>query len=322
MDTVAALVLNGRARRASGLADRFRARAAAGGHTPLVLMTTPQDDGTGAARQALSAGAAVVFAAGGDGTVRACAQALAGTDVPLAIVPAGSANLTARALRLPRGLEAALDAGFGGAERRLDLALVANAGVHSASGDGPVRDGPDAGMMCAAMAGIGVDAAVVGGTPDGLKRRAGWPAYAAAAFGHLLGPLGEFMISLDGGPPVSHWARSVVVGNCGLLPGGFPILPDARPDDGVLDIGILAPAGLPGWVSVGCRAVLGSRRDDAQLTRLRARTVRVQASVPQPRQVDGEVIGAAAELTVSVRPAALRVRVSSGYLLPGGSPAG
>jgi len=319
---VAALVLNGRARRVAGLADRFRTRAAAGGYAPLILMTTPQDDGTGAARQALSADAAVVFAGGGDGTVRACAQALDGTDVPLAIVPAGSANLTARALGLPRDLAAALDTGFGAAERRLDLALVGGGPGDASAGDWSGGGGPEAGMICVAMAGIGVDAAVVGGTPDGLKQRAGWPAYAAAAFGHLLGPLVDFTISLDGGPPVSHPARSVVVGNCGLLPGGFPILPDARPDDGVLDIGILAPAGLPGWVSVGCRAVLGSRRDDAQLTRLRARTVRVQASVPQPRQVDGEVIGAAAELTVSVRPGALRVRVSARNPGSAGSRAG
>jgi diacylglycerol kinase family enzyme len=291
---LAAFVVNGaRARRPAALRARFAAAAAAAGwRAPLVLMTTPEDSGAGLARQALAVGAALVFAVGGDGTVRACAQALAGTSVPLAIVPAGSANLTARALGLPRDMDAALAVGFGGRERRIDLA-DAN------------------GLTCAAMAGIGVDAAVVGATSDRLKRRAGWPAYAAASAAQLLAPPARFTIRLDGSPPMVRQARSVVVGNCGLLPGGFPILPDARLDDGVLDVAVLAPAGLAGWVSVGYRAVLASRRDDAQLERFRARTVEITSGVPLPRQVDGEVIAAGDCLSVTVQPGALSVRVTA-----------
>ncbi len=284
---LAAFVVNGaRARRIAALA----AAAEAAGHTALVLPTTPDDGGEGMTRQALAAGATVVFAVGGDGTVRACAQELAGTDVPLAIVPMGSANLTARALGIPAGLDAALTAGFRGAARRIDLASVD-------------------GMICTAMAGIGLDAAVVGATSDWLKRRAGWPAYAAASAGLLLAQPTEFTIRLDGGPPMIRRARSVVVGNCGLLPGGFPILPDARLDDGVLDVGILAPAGMAGWVSVGYRCVLASRRDDSQLERCRARHVEIHAAAPLPRQVDGEVLGPAYVLTADVLPGALLVRV-------------
>jgi diacylglycerol kinase family enzyme len=299
---LAAFIVNGtRAGRVAGLRARFTAAAAASGwRTPLILLTTPQDSGTGAAEQAVEAGASVVFAVGGDGTVRACAQALAGTGVPLAIVPAGSANLTARALGVPRDPGSALAAGFHGADCQVDLASV------DLSGAGPA--GTDA-MICASMAGIGVDAAVVGATSERLKRRAGWPAYAAASAGHLLGASAEFAIRLDGGSPAVRRARSVVVGNTGRLPGGFPILPDARPDDGILDVGILAPAGLAGWLSVGYRAMLGSRRDDSQLERHRARTVEIRAAAPQPRQVDGEVIAPGTTLSVSVLPGALRVRI-------------
>ncbi len=291
---LAAFVVNGaRARRLAGLRSRFAdAAAAAGWLTPLVLMTTPQDGGAGMTRQALEAGAVLVFAVGGDGTVRACAQVLAGTSVPLAIVPAGSANLTARALGLPRDVHAALATGFGGTECRIDLA---------------VADG----LICTAMAGIGLDAAVVGATSDRLKRGAGWPAYAAASAGRLLAPPTQFTIRLDGGTPMVRQARSVVVGNSGLLPGGFPILPDARLDDGILDVAVLAPSGLAGWVSVGYRAVLASRRDDAQLERFRARTVEIASAAPLPRQVDGEVIAAGDCLPVRVLPGALRVRVTA-----------
>ena len=290
---LAALVVHGaRATRLAGLQDEFAALAAARGYAASVLLTAPADSGEAAARTALAAGATVVIAAGGDGTVRACAQVLAGTDVPLAIVPAGSANLTARALGLPRGLTAALETSLGDTERRLDLI----------SADG---------MVCVAMAGLGVDAAVVGATSDRLKSRAGWPAYAAAALRHLRAPLTEVSIRLDDAPPLVRRVRGVVVGNCGLLPGGFPILPDARPDDGVLDVGILAPASLAGWVSVGYRAVLASRRDDTRLERLRARSVEVRATEPLPRQMDGEIIAPGRDLSVRVLPGALRVRVTT-----------
>jgi diacylglycerol kinase family enzyme len=291
MGGMPAFVLNGaRARRIGELRARFTAAAQASGWAdPLVLPTTARDAGEAATVQALRAGAELIIAVGGDGTVRACAQVLAGTDVPLAIVPTGSANLAARALGVPRGLTAALAVGFGGAERRIDL--------------GSVDD-----MICVAMAGIGLDAAVVGATPDQFKRHAGWPAYAAASLGQLLAAPAEFTIRLDDAAPLVRRARSVVVGNCGLLPGGFPLLPAARPDDGVLDVGILAPTGPAGWVSVGYRAVSGSRRDDGRLERFRARQVRITAAVPLPRQVDGEVIGRGTELSVRVLPGALLIK--------------
>ena len=197
--------------------------AHAAGWEPSFAETTPGDPGLGLARDALAAGARLVVAAGGDGTVRACAHVLAGTGVPLAIVPRGTANLAARALRIPARLDAALAVGFGGRDRQVDLAEAG-------------------GMLFAAMAGIGLDAAVVSGTPDLLKRHLGWLAYAAGGATRLAGRRCAFTLRLDGGPPLTRLARSVVVGNVGLLPGGFTLLPDARPDDGLLDVGILAPA--------------------------------------------------------------------------------
>ena len=83
------------------LTERCAAASAAHGVRPVFLETTAADHGAGLARGAIRAGASLVFAVGGDGTVRACAEALAGTDVPLAIVPRGTANLAARALRGP-----------------------------------------------------------------------------------------------------------------------------------------------------------------------------------------------------------------------------
>jgi diacylglycerol kinase (ATP) len=272
------------------VSERCRAAAAASGWDPLLLETTVDDAGTGLTRRAVAAGASLVFAMGGDGTVRACAQALAGTPVPLAIVPRGTANLTARALGVPAGLEDALGVGFGNHERRIDLAAAD-------------------GITCTAMAGIGVDAAVVGATPGRLKARAGWLAYAAAGTRHALGRRTAFELWLDGTAPLSRRARSVVVGNAGLLPGGFTLLPGALLDDGLLDVGILAPSSPLGWARVAYRIMAGSGREDVRLERHQARRVEIRAASDLPRQVDGEMISPGRSLTVTVRPAALLVRV-------------
>ena len=270
-----------------------RAAAEHGWARPLFLRTTAADPGTGAARSAVEAGASLVVAIGGDGTVHACVQALACSGVPLAIVPAGTANLTARALRLPAGLDAALAVAFGGADATIDLGLAD-------------------GSWFTAMAGIGLDAAVVAGTSPLARRVAGWPAYAAFAVGHLLRPAAEFTITLDDAPPVRRVARSVTVGNSGALPGGFPILPAARPDDGVLDVVVLAPADLLGWLQIGLRVAARSTVDDRQLERRQARRILVRAETDVPRQIDGEIVAAGRTLAVEVRPAALRVRVPPG----------
>src|SRR5262249_15806498 len=115
----AAIVINSTLARDLG---RFRRRcreaATAGGWEPSFLETTLDDRGFGLAGAAVAAGTRMVVAAGGDGTVRACAQALAGTEVPLGIVPLGTANLAARALGIPSGVGGSLATALGGHERR------------------------------------------------------------------------------------------------------------------------------------------------------------------------------------------------------------
>jgi diacylglycerol kinase family enzyme len=290
MPAAAFVVNRNRIRHFPRLDRTCAAVAAACGWEIELLATRSADAGDGATRQAVAAGAQLVFAVGGDGTVRACAQALAGGQVPLAIVPRGTANPVATALGVPASLNAALAVGFGPHERRIDLAVADR-------------------VTFAAMAGIGLDAAVVGATAAGLKGAAGWLGYAATGVGRLAGARTGFEIRLDGGEPMSRQARCVVVGNVGLLPGGFVLLPAARPDDGLLDVGILAPAGPFGWPRVAWRVLSRSRRDDAVLERYQARRVEIAAEARLPRQADGELIGAGASLNVALAPGGLLVRV-------------
>ena len=332
---------------------RCREAATASGWEPSFLETTVDERGLGLARGAVAAGARMVVAAGGDGTVRACAQALEGTQVPLAIVPLGTANLVARALGVPSRIGGALAAGFGGHERRIDLAAVevadaaddeteaadgATRGPGEATGDarvaaeiaegatrgpgeatGGARDAAEIAdgtadprvLTVAAMAGIGLDAEVVAATPRLLKRQAGWASYALAGVTHLAGPGHCFTVRLDDGEPLARRARCVVVGNAGLLPGGFVLLPRARLDDGLLDVGILAPSGPAGWLRVAHRVLTHSGRDCPQLERHQARRIEIRAGTDLPREVDGEVIAPGRSLTVTLLRSALTVRVPS-----------
>jgi undecaprenyl-diphosphatase len=312
----AAIVINSSLARDLG---RFRRRcreaAADGGWEPSFLETTLDDRGVGLAGAAVAAGARMVVAAGGDGTVRACAQALAGTQVPLAIVPLGTANLAARALGIPSGIGGSLATAFGGHERRIDLAVAgaavgaAVAGTTDAGTTDTGTTGGAGGLTFAAMAGIGLDAEVVAATPRLLKRRVGWLAYAAAGIVHLPGRGERFTVRLDDDEPLARQARCVVVGNAGLLPGGFSLLPRARLDDGLLDVGILAPSGPAGWLRVAHRVLTGSSRDGRQLERHQARRVEIRAGTELPREVDGEVITPGRSLTVTLLRRALTVRV-------------
>ena len=271
--------------------ERCRGAAEARGWAPWFGPAGAAQDGAELARLAVAAGASLVFAAGGDGTVRACAEALAGSGVPMAIVPLGTANLTARALGVPTRPDRAVEAGFGGRDRTIDLGQV------------------EGGTWFAAMAGIGLDAAVVAAAGEQLKRRFGWAAYAMAGVGRLTMPPDEFTVRLDDAEPLRRRARCVVVANAGLLPGGFTLLPEASLDDGLLDVGILAPSGAWDWIRLAGRVLARDRRPDRALQRLQARRVRISADGILPRQVDGEIVPPGRALGVCVCPRALTVRL-------------
>jgi YegS/Rv2252/BmrU family lipid kinase len=255
-------------------------------------ITDKAEAGVAAAKGAALDGADLVVAVGGDGTVRGCAEGLASTGVPLGIVPHGTANLLARTLGIPGHPQPALDIALCTAARgtdwRIDLAVADR-------------------QPFTAMAGMGLDAAVVAGTK--LKHQLGWLAYAMSGAVHLALPPTRFTIKLDDGQPIERTARSVVVGNSGLLPGGFNLLPDARLDDGVLDVAVLAPHGPLGWPRLATRVLTHSQHQDRMLERLQARRVEITSHVTLPREVDGEVISPGQTLTVNVEPSALTVRI-------------
>jgi diacylglycerol kinase family enzyme/membrane-associated phospholipid phosphatase len=268
---------------------------AAGWDEPLWFETSVDDAGHAMARAAMAAGADVVLAAGGDGTVRIVCSEMAGTGIPVGILPTGTGNLLARNLGLPLGHDAALQVVLHGQDRAIDIVGI--------DGDGldPTR--------YVVMAGLGLDAAIMDGAPAQLKARMGWPAYAVSALRQVRYPAVRVTIAIDGREPVQRRARTVVVGNVGSLQAGIPLLPDAQIDDGVLDVVVIAPRRVAGWPALIYRVMLKRRRTDDRLDRFTGRSVVISAAHAIPRQLDGDLVGPGTELRCAVEPGRLLVRV-------------
>ncbi len=268
---------------------------AAGWSEPQWFLTTPQDSGTGQAEAAAVAGADLVVVCGGDGTVREVCAELAGTGVPVGIIPAGTGNLLARNLELPLYIRAAVDVALTGQDQAVDLVEV--------SGDDLEK------THFMVMAGMGFDAAIMEGVNDSIKARVGWPAYVLSALKTLMYPAVKVRISVDGGEPVETRARTIVVGNVGNLQAGMPLLPDARIDDGLLDVVLLHPRRFLSWIPLAARVLLRWRRVDDLVNRMTGRTVVIRTDVETPRQLDGDVITPGRELRMECLHGRVLVRV-------------
>jgi len=256
---------------------------------PLWLETTAEDPGRGQAESAVSAGVDLVLACGGDGTVTACAEGIAGTGVPLAIIPMGTGNLLARNLGLPTGLDEALAVALGGVQQPIDAGRVN-------------------GTLFVVMAGLGLDARMLSGASEPLKKQLGWVAYAISAVRHLGDRPVRVTVSADGGRRRRMRASALIVGNVGWLRGGLPLLPDARPDDGMLDAVVLIAGGPARWLAVAA-AILLHRPADGKIYRVRFTELEVSLDQEQPWEVDGEVMGSSRRLTVVAQPGALLLRM-------------
>ncbi|MCZ4499772.1 MAG: dagK 2 [Marmoricola sp.] len=257
--------------------------------------TTAEDTGYRMAHEAAVSGADVVIAIGGDGTIRAVCEELAGTGIPVAIVPAGTGNLLARNLSIPLYLRAAVDVGLNGQDRAIDMVRV--------SGD----DMEDATFLV--MAGMGFDAAIMEGVNEGFKKKVGWLAYAWSGLKALMFPAIKVEVSVDGGEFTKHRARTIVIGNVGNLQAGMPLIPDAAIDDGQLDVVLLYPRRFLSWLPLAARVLTKNRRTDDTITRMTGRTVVVRTPAAAPRQLDGDLINPGKELRAECDHGRLLVRV-------------
>lgn len=291
------LVVNPVGNRASLVAELVRARTA--GAEFVVHHTTREDPGPGQARAAVEAGADRVVVAGGDGTVRAVAEQLAGTGVPIGIVPSGTANIFARNLGLrPRDLAECADIALGQWSARVDLGLAAWQG----------EEGPEERCFLV-LAGIGRDAETVDGTREGLKKRAGWLAYFESGLRHAVRPAVAMSVTADVGGPSEQRLWSLLVGNTPRIPGGVAVFPSAVVDDDLLDLLSCRVTRPHQWLGVARAVVPWLDAPQRLVGRRQVRRVDVELDEPLLLQLDGDVHGPVTRASFRLRHHALDVCV-------------
>ena len=272
-----------------GLPELRRTLSDAGVGEPLWTEVPKSKRAPAAVERALEDGAELILAWGGDGMMRRCVNALKDTQVPLAIVPAGTSNLFATHLGIERDIAQAVEVALHGDRRRLDV--------------GRFDD-----ERFAVMAGAGFDAAMIKGADD-RKDRLGRAAYVLSGAAQLNSPSFEAKIKVDGTRWYKGPASCILVGNVGELFGGIEVFADAQPDDGKLDVGVLTSEGPVELARATARTALGRTEKSPFVRVTQARKVRVKLDRKVRYELDGGDRKKVRSFKVEVEPGAITVCV-------------
>jgi YegS/Rv2252/BmrU family lipid kinase len=273
-----------------GLEQLRSALATRGIDAPLWYEVDKSRKATKNATKAVAAGADLVLAWGGDGTVQRCVDALAGTGVALAIVPAGTANLLATNLGVPKDVDAAVDVALYGARRTLDVGRVN-------------------GERFAVMAGAGFDAVMIRDADGAMKDRVGRLAYVWTGAKALRLPTRGTRVVVDGREWFSGETSCVLVGNVGTISGGITAFADARPDDGRLDVGVVTASGVLQWFRVLGRMATGKAHRSPLVKTTSGAAIDVEFDTKTVYELDGGHRPKTKRLKVRVEPGAIKMCV-------------
>jgi diacylglycerol kinase (ATP) len=243
-------------------------------------------------RKAIDEGAELLFVWGGDGMVQRCIDALEGRDVPIAIVPAGTANLFASNLGIPKDIERAVNIGLHGARRKLDVGRIN-------------------GERFAVMAGAGFDALMIREADAGLKDRIGRFAYVWTGVNQLGRRPFEATIKVDGSTWFTGKASSILLGNVGELFAGVEAFEDASPDDGLLELGVVTADSAMDWARTIARTLAGASSTSPFVQVTKARSANVQFDRKVLYELDGGDREKVKKLDIEVEPLAIDVCVAS-----------
>lgn len=243
------------------------------------------------AHTAIREGADALVACGGDGTLNLALQAVAGTDVPLGLIPVGTGDDNARTLGLPRkDPAAAADVIADGRTKQIDCGHLELAAGES--------------RYFLGIMSVGFDSQV-----NERANRMTWPhgqaryLVATAAELRVFTPI-PFEITIDG-TSVNQTAMLVAIGNGISYGGGMKICPDAVQDDGVLDMTVLGAVSKLKFLRDFPGVFKGTHVKDASVTQHRFTTATINAA-GQVAYADGERIGEV-PATVTVKPGAVHV---------------
>jgi diacylglycerol kinase (ATP) len=241
-------------------------------------------------REALDGGAEIIFVWGGDGMVQRCVDAMAGSDAALAIIPAGTANLFATNLEIPKDVRSAVAVGLEGHRRRIDVGQIN-------------------GERFVVMAGAGLDALMIRDADGALKNRLGRGAYILTGVKNVSVPRVPTRVRIDGDKWFKGEASCVLVGNVGEVFGKVSAFPDARPDDGLLDIGVVTAKGALQWARTLAKTAAGDAASSPFVETARGRSFDVRFAEPLPYELDGGDRKKTRRLKIKVHHEALTVCV-------------
>ena len=289
----------------------------AGWEPTLYLPTDSEHHGREQAHRALAQHVTHIVVAGGDGTVREVAEALAESksSCTLGLVPTGTGNVLARNLNLQLSNQKACVAqALQGNRHPIDLAL---ARIIHANGERSEH-----GFVV--MAGLGLDAQIMEATDSKRKRQLGWVAYIEGGFKSMPLRYERLAVTIDSAEPRNLRVLTLLVGNAGWLPGRIGLMPDASLDDGQLDLAAIGPRRFWQWVDFWGRVTWGNRAlrptrigrrlldstaNVKTLENLKGRKVRVTPTHPVHLQLDGDAFGPVLEVEFEIMPRAISVRV-------------
>jgi YegS/Rv2252/BmrU family lipid kinase len=288
--TDVAVVAHSRKSFGGGLPELRKVLALQGVTDPLWYVVPKSRQAPAYARRAVDQGAEVIFVWGGDGTVQRCIDAVAGTDTAIAILPAGTANLLATNLQVPGDIPGAVRVGLHGDRRRMDTGSVN-------------------GEHFAVMAGAGFDARMIAEAGRGMKDRLGRAAYLYTGIRNLSARRVKATVEIDGERFFRGRVSCVLAGNVGQVLGGIEAFPQARTDDGLLELGVVTAKNPAQWARTFTRLALGHAERSPFVVVTRGAKVRIRFDRKIPYELDGGARPARRKLRIKARPGSITVCV-------------
>lgn len=289
MTTVAVIAHVGKSL-GGGLSELRRTLEANGVTDPLWYDVAKSKQVPEVAREAVDAGADLVFVWGGDGSVQRSIDALAGTDVPIAILPAGTGNLLARNLEIPLEIEGAVQVGLHGERRPIDTGTVN-------------------GEHFSIMAGAGLDALAMEDADKGLKDRIGRVAYLWTGARHLRESPVRATVEVEGRRFFNGKVTCILIGNLSHIMANIEVFDDSQPDDGILEVGIVNAKSVTQWARTLGRVAAGRADKSPFVVTTRGKKITIRFDHPTAYELDGGSRKPVKKLRIRVDPLSATVCV-------------
>ena len=273
-----------------GLAELRESLAREGYDDPLWYEVQTSAQAPKFARLALEKGAEVIFVWGGDGTVQQCIDALVNTKAVLAILPAGTANLLAGNLEIPKDISKAVLVGLRGTRRTLDT-------------------GSFNGEHFAVMAGTGFDAFIIKDASGKLKEVAGRLAYFYSGTKNLSARQVKAEIKVDGKKYFKGKVSCVFVGNVSKGMGGLVVFKAAKPDDGILELAVVTAKNPFDWARTLGRVTQGKAEKSPFVQLTHGKEFHFTFKTKFPYEMDGGERKAVKEMHIKVHPSSITICV-------------